>query len=181
MAPGSGRDGTSSTVLGTHPFSREVMIMRVAKQWSKGGAIAILAIGLVLLWSTPAFAQQGRGGWGAGSPYNRLYDPATVETIRGEVVGVDQVSPMKGMSYGVHLRVETGEGVLPVHLGPAWYLDNQEAHLAVGDEVEVTGSRVQFDGAPAIIAAEVRRGEQILQLRDPGGFPRWSGWRGRGL
>ncbi len=46
-------------------------------------------------------------------------------------------------------------------------------------EIEVKGSRITFAGKPAIIAAEIKKGEQILTLRDKNGFPAWSGWRRR--
>jgi hypothetical protein len=45
--------------------------------------------------------------------------------------------------------------------------------------VEVKGSRVTFEGKPAIIAAEVKKGDEVLKLRDENGFPMWSGWRRR--
>jgi hypothetical protein len=45
--------------------------------------------------------------------------------------------------------------------------------------VEVKGSRITFEGKPAIIAAEIKKGEETLKLRDENGFPVWSGWRSR--
>jgi hypothetical protein len=36
-----------------------------------------------------------------------------------------------------------------------------------------------FDGKPTIIAAEVKKGDGILKLRDKNGFPMWAGWRKR--
>jgi hypothetical protein len=45
----------------------------------------------------------------------------------------------------------------------------------------VRGSRVTFDGKPAIIAATVRKGDEELALRDAAGRPVWSGWRRRQL
>lgn len=61
---------------------------------------------LALLIATPAFAQgggkwRGSGGWGPGSQYDRQYNPQTVETVSGEVVAVEQITPIKGMSPGV--------------------------------------------------------------------------------
>jgi hypothetical protein len=47
------------------------------------------------------------------------------------------------------------------------------------DLVEVTGSRLTFQGKPALIAAEVRKGEEMLKLRDDSGYPVWAGWRRR--
>ncbi|MEJ2365960.1 MAG: DNA-binding protein, partial [Deltaproteobacteria bacterium] len=58
-------------------------------------------------------------------------------------------------------------------------IENQEVKIAPGDEIEVKGSRVTFDGKPAIIAAEVKKGNEVLVLRDASGFPLWSGWRRR--
>jgi hypothetical protein len=43
--------------------------------------------------------------------------------------------------------------------------------------VEVKGSRVTFAGNPAIIAAEVKKGDALLKLRDENGIPAWAGWR----
>ncbi|NTW50469.1 MAG: DNA-binding protein [Chlorobiales bacterium] len=106
-----------------------------------------------------------------------LYNSQTVETITGEVVSVDRIAPMKGMSYGVHVKVKTATETIPVHLGPAWFLDPQETHILKGDKVTVIGSRVDYQGKPAIIAAEVKKGEDTFRLRDENGFPAWSGWR----
>ena len=38
--------------------------------------------------------------------------------------------------------------------------------IAPGDKVEVTGSRITYEGKPTIIAAEVKKGGQVLKLRD---------------
>ncbi len=119
---------------------------------------------------------RGGGGWTDG-PYARVYDPKTVETLKGEIVQVDHVAPMSGMSEGVHVVVKGDKGTTDVHLGPAWFLDHQDAQLAVGDHVEVRGSKVNLAGKPAVIAAEVKKGNETLQLRDAQGLPMWRGWR----
>jgi hypothetical protein len=48
-----------------------------------------------------------------------------------------------------------------------------------GDKVGIKGSRVTFQGKPVIIAAEVKNGDEVLQLRDGNGFLVWAGWRRR--
>lgn len=123
-----------------------------------------------------AATMRGGGGWTSG-PYTRLYDPNTVGTVDGEIVAVDHVAPMRGMSQGVHVVVKNPKGTTDVHLGPAWYLDHQDTQLAVGDRVQVRGSKVTVDGKPAVIAAEVKKGNQMLELRDAQGLPMWRGWR----
>lgn len=122
---------------------------------------------------------KGSGGWGSGTPYDRMYNPQTVETIRGKVVSVDKIEPIRGMNYGVHLTVNTDKETISVHLGPAWYIENQDIKIAPGDMIEVKGSRIIFDGGPVLIAMEVKKGNDVLVLRDSRGFPVWSGWRRR--
>jgi hypothetical protein len=92
-------------------------------------------------------------------------------------VDVEQVTPMKGMSSGVHLMVKTEKETVSVHLGPAWYIENQDVKIEPKDKVEIKGSRVTFEGKPAIIAAEIKKGDETLRLRDDAGVPAWSGWR----
>ncbi len=112
-----------------------------------------------------------------GGGYQRMYDPATVETVTGTIESLDRTVPMRGMSRGVHLTLKTDKGSISVHLGPEWYVERLDEKLAKGDQVEVKGSRVTFAGNPAIIAAEVKKGDAVLKLRDEKGVPSWAGWR----
>ena len=141
--------------------------------------LAALLVLATLASAQPSPGPRGRGGWGPNNAYGRLFDPKTVETVRGEIVVVERFVPMQGMSGGIHLRLKTATGVLDVHLGPAWFLDHQHIALTKGDRVEVRGSRVVIAGKPAIIAAQVVRGRDVLRLRDEQGIPVWSGWRRR--
>ena len=146
-----------------------------------------LTLSLVLTASL-AFAQpmrgemkgwQGSGGWGMGTQYQRMYNPKATETITGTVESVDKITPMRGMNYGVHITVKTDKETISVHLGPGWYyierLDTN--NIENGDKVEVKGSRITMMGTPAIIAAEVKKGDSVLKLRDENGFPVWAGWK----
>ncbi len=117
---------------------------------------------------------------GAAGRYQRMYNPQTVETIRGQVVRVETATPMRGMGRGVHLVVRTDSGTIPVHLGPSWFIENQETQIEPDDQVEITGSQITINGRPALIASQVRKDGQVLQLRDPSGRPVWAAWRSRG-
>jgi len=75
--------------------------------------------------------------------------------------------------------VKTDKETISVHLGPGFYIENQDIKLETKDKVEVKGSRITFGGKPAIIAMEVKKGDEVLKLRDEAGFPVWSGWRRR--
>jgi hypothetical protein len=145
---------------------------------------ALVALLVVAMLGSVAFAQgmkwRGSGGWGPGSTYGRMYDAKTVDKVTGEVATVDTITPMRGMSGGVHVALKTEQGEVSVHLGPQWYLENQDVKIEPGDRVEITGSRVTVQGKPTIIAAEVRKGDEVLQLRDAAGVPVWAGWRKRG-
>jgi hypothetical protein len=144
------------------------------------GLIGILALVLTATaWAQPGMGQgQGRGqgrGWGAGDPSGRMYNPQTVETLSGEVVRVDQTASGRRMSSGVHFTLKTEKETIPVHLGPSWFMEKQAVTIAQGDKVEVSGSRIMYQGKPAIIAAEVKKGGQVLKLRDAAGVPAWAG------
>jgi hypothetical protein len=108
-----------------------------------------------------------------------MFDPKTMETVSGEVTGINQFTPAKGMRGGIHVNVKTDKETISVHLGPSWYLENQDVKIEPKDRVEVKGSRIVFGGKPAIIAAEVRKGQEVLTLRDESGFPAWMAWRRR--
>lgn len=97
--------------------------------------------------------------------------------MSGEVVSIDHRAPVKGMYYGIHLTVKTAKETISVHLGPGWYIENQDVKIEPKDKVEIKGSRVTFEGKAVIIAAEVTKGGEILRLRDENGFPAWAGWR----
>lgn len=135
--------------------------------------VALLAVAL----PGSAIAQSGGppGGWDDESVYGRRYDSSTVETVQGQVIEVGEFTGRRAPGRGVHLRLQTDRETIAVHLGPAYYVDFQEPKIEVGDRVTVTGSRIEYDGAPAILAATVEADAGILKLRDEMGVPRWSG------
>jgi hypothetical protein len=143
--------------------------------------IGLAAATAMVLTASISFAgwrgYQGSGGWGMGSQYQRIYNPATVETLTGTVESVDKNTPMKGMYYGVHLQVKTDKETIAVHLGPGWYIERLDTKIEKGDTIEVKGSRATIAGKSVIIAAEVKKGDSTLVLRDSAGIPAWAGWR----
>ncbi|WP_299215359.1 hypothetical protein [uncultured Aquimarina sp.] len=145
----------------------------------KNSQFKILGIAIIMIFfsaSTSVFAQKGNG-WGQNSNYGRNFNANEINTVTGTVTAVERILPNKNMSYGLHLKVKTNTETVSVHLGPTWFLDNQEIQFSKGDQVNVTGSRIIFEDAPAIIAIEVVKDEHILYLRDKNGYPVWSGWR----
>jgi hypothetical protein len=144
--------------------------------------IGIVLAATMFFTATAAVAQKwkgwrGSGGWGMGSTYQRMYDPATVATVSGTVEFVNKVTPMKGMYSGIHLAVKVDNEVVDVHLGPEWYIERLDTKIEKGDKIEVKGSKVTIAGKSAVIAAEVKKGDSVLVLRDANGIPAWAGWR----
>jgi hypothetical protein len=76
----------------------------------------------------PPVSQALRGDVG------RVYDPSTVETVAGEVLGVERVPSRRGWrADGVRVVLATpAAGTLSVHLGPAWFVDAQEMAVEPG-------------------------------------------------
>jgi hypothetical protein len=132
---------------------------------------------LVLLMATYAWSQPGMGGGGGkgrmgqGSGMGMPYNPQTVETVTGEVT---QVQQMQGRAGGVHLQLKTAKETLMVILGPASYLEQQKVKIAVGDKLEIKGSRMQHPQMAMLIAGELKKGDQVIKLRDDQGKPLWA-------
>ena len=103
----------------------------------------------------------------------RNYDSKTAETIQGKVLSVEK-TPSKRQGHGVHLTLQTDKETIPVHLGPDWYIDKQTPRIEANDTVTVTGSRVTVGEKPVLIAAQVKKGNEVLKLRDDSGVPAWS-------
>lgn len=99
--------------------------------------------------------------------------------LPGEVLSIEKVACGQGRHHGVNLLLKTAKGKLAVHLGPTWFVDSQRTKFAPHDVVEVAGSRVTFDGKAALIATEIRKGNERLRLRTPDGTPLWVESRAR--
>jgi hypothetical protein len=134
-------------------------------------------LALIILLLVAAAAAQTPGG-GAGAPAGAapgLYNPQTVETVSGVVVSVPATKGQEGFPEPARLILDTGAGKIPVVLGPAWFVAQQGLKIAPLDKIAVTGSRITIKGKPALVAAEIKKGGQVMELRDKQtGAPRWG-------
>ncbi len=142
----------------------------------------LITLSCAALFSAAVSAQQnfgrmgGRGGMrGEGQ---RMYDPSQAEIVSGEVIAVKDIEAKKGKMSGVGLELNADGQTLLVYLGPHIYVDLQNIRVSAGDNVEIKGVRVVIDGQQALIAGEVRKGGEVLQLRDNNGTPLWAGTQG---
>ena len=145
----------------------------------------VVAAVVVMVVSTVAFGQPWQGwkdcgGWcreNGGGP-GRMYDPAKAETVQGEVTAVEKIGGGGRMGPGIGLKLKTASGELTVHLGPQWYIEQQgEIPIKGGDTVEVKGVKESRGGQEFFLAGEVKKGGNVLKLRDESGVPLWAGWR----
>ena len=129
-----------------------------------------LAIALVAL-STAASAQRGMRGGGH-------YNAATEITLTGLVESVTTaVSPGRG-GGGLHLTLGTSSGQSEVRVGPASFVSSRHVTFSKGDALTVIGSKITVGDREVILAREIRKGEQVLTLRDTRGVPLWALRRG---
>jgi hypothetical protein len=112
----------------------------------------------------------------------KLYNPQAVVTLAGKVVAINRHAAKAGKPERVIMALQTDQGAVKVNLGPAAYFDQQALKLAPGDQVEVKGVRVNRPKESIFIAGEVRKGDQVLKLRDDAtGRPLWlKGKKGNG-
>jgi sporulation protein YlmC with PRC-barrel domain len=118
-------------------------------------------------------------GPGREDPYKKIFNSKTIKTISGQVIKVDQVpEPGFGMEVRLTVFIDKKE-VLPVYLGPALYIvgPGQAKHFKIGDQVTVSGSQATRGGELFMIATTVKRGNEVLRLRDKDGNPEWIGWK----
>ena len=140
--------------------------------------VGLLVAGVVLsvaLAESPGALPQGK----PGAAYMVLFDPSRIDVIEGTIIRLHQVPQPKVWLTSVRALVRTRQGEVSVELGPAWFIDNQELHLAVDDRISITGSRVKAHGVESLVALEVRRGHEALRLRSNDGTPVWVAWTWR--
>jgi hypothetical protein len=130
----------------------------------------ILIVGLVLtLLALPAYAAAPEQN--AKVP---KYDRAAETVFKGVVEEVkDRECPISG-GMGAHLMLKLGDGqVLEVHLATTKFVQSYELVFSKGDEIQVTGTKVKFEDKDAILAREIKKGNDIFVFRDKDGKPVW--------
>lgn len=107
----------------------------------------------------------------------RFYNPETVVTVSGEVQNVEtRTFGPSGFGLLV-LSLKTDKETISVNVGPEQYVSSQGFKFEKGDKIQVKGSKVEIRGENVILAAEIKKGDKILKLRDENGMPLWGGPR----
>lgn len=149
------------------------------------GWLTLFLLIIPVLLCAQARTNRGMNNWGNDTQYVRMFNPGTIQTLTVTVEKVETFTPQKGMALGIRLITNANDKLVAVHLGPVWFISNQDIQIEKGDTLEVIGSLIQYDGEEVLIAKTVQRGEDVLTLRNDFGRPVWAGWmrgqaRGRG-
>ncbi len=151
--------------------------MRTLLQFA-GAVTLALTVASELSAQTKMPGMGGMGGMGRGKAAMNMptYDPKSIATVSGVLTAIDTVASMgMGVGPGVHLTMRAGKQTWPVHVGPVPFLVKQTLRLKVGDSVTVKGSKVIVSTVPTLVAAQITRGKESLDLRDAAGLPLWRG------
>lgn len=113
-----------------------------------------------------------------GAPAEPHYDTATNVDVMVVIVEVKDVAvgnPLSGMHLIVRPEMsKTNAETTDVYLAPDDYLKDFGCHFVKGDRVQIKGSKVKFNGGPAVLAREVRLEATTVYLRDDQGVPYWK-------
>ncbi len=142
------------------------------KSWPEIIGIVLLLGGLLTVG--PAW---GQVPWAvAARAAKRLqYDRGSEVTVTGTVTEVEQLPPRRFERLSrVHLELKTDRETVIVQLGPQSWLEQHNFHLAPGDQLKIKGSRITHPLRTFIIAAQVQKNGQVLQLRDETGRSLWG-------
>lgn len=111
----------------------------------------------------------------SGPRTTQRFEPQAVETVDGQVLGVDRVPIQDQLAYSVRLTLGRAEGgPVQVSLGPGWYLSEHGLSFSPRDVVEVHGVRVEREGKSSIVAQDVKKNGKVVRLRDERGRPLWG-------
>ena len=102
------------------------------------------------------------------------YDPSTQTTISGVIEEVKEFQcPVSG-TLGYHLVLKSHDQLVTVHVAASKFLRDYEISFAKGDQIEVLGSKVTLEsGEQAVLAKEIKRGQNTYAFRDKDGNPLW--------
>jgi hypothetical protein len=154
-------------------------------------ALAGAGIATLVFTATPLQAQNQTGWWPMGRPMmgngwqrggpmgprgggmscrnGGMFNADDLVTLQGTATAVNRY----GSHQGMFLTLQTAQETLEVHLGPAWYLEDQGFAIVPNSPVEVKGFRSDWQGESVLMASEVTQGDRVLQLRDADGYPIW--------
>jgi hypothetical protein len=139
--------------------------------------VPVVACCFLLFTSVIAGADaRDMGGWQEDGAYNKLYQSSELDKIKGYVLKIIEVVPMKGMAPGIGLIMKDGDGdKVVVHIGPKWFLGDSIG-VKRGERIKVKGSWAEIDGKDVFMASKIKKGDFFeLKVRlTKNGKPFWT-------
>jgi sporulation protein YlmC with PRC-barrel domain len=136
------------------------------------------ALGYVPARSSQELSGDNDKAWGSSGRHAMSYNTNAVKTITGTVESVGSFKPEAapaGAAGGLRLRVKTTDGnLVTVYAGPTSYAEQKDFFIMPGDQISITGSEAKIRSRTVILASELKKGSQTLELRDQSGKPLWS-------
>ncbi|HET6931476.1 MAG TPA: hypothetical protein VFI45_14220 [Candidatus Acidoferrum sp.] len=126
-------------------------------------------------WMAAAAAMALSGGvqgqQPAAAPATRQgeYDVKRESEIVGTVVAFDANS--KTAPFGARATLQTGSGLMEVHLGNPRLLTANHFSIETGDTLRIVGENLAAGNANLFVARIVQKGTQALAVRTTRGFP----------
>lgn len=122
-----------------------------------GTAVVIL---VVLLFTSPR-------------PRVPVYSTSSEGILQGVVQDVQEFyCPISG-DEGTHLLVKTEDGTWQVHVAPTRFLRDKKLSFSKGDQIQVVGSRIIYNGHETLIVRTVTRANETTAFREPNGKSMW--------
>lgn len=96
----------------------------------------------------------------------------SVEAFKGTVKRVDRVQMPNGTQ--IQLVLTTDQGDMLIIVGPASFVDKSKVKMQAGDKLEVSGYMIKANGDQVMMASEIKKNGNSLQLRDQNRQPMWQ-------
>jgi hypothetical protein len=97
-----------------------------------------------------------------------VYDASKETKIQGSITKINAVNT--GFA-GTHVKLESSEGAVDVHLGAGPAADPARLGLSVGQSVEITGMMATVGGRNVFLARTLVEGDRTITLRNEHGIP----------
>lgn len=160
LAPLKGLGGTGFSKVGKRQMRRTIS-MGIGTVWVAGA----------VLFSSGAGAQQKNQAPVVQG--TQTYNVSREAALQGTVVKYTPASNTP--PFGARVTVQTGSGVVDVHLGSAGLLAANHVSLSAGDTVRVIGENVAFGSGAQFVARVIQKGGQTVALRSIRGIPLMGG------
>jgi translation initiation factor IF-1 len=103
-----------------------------------------------------------------------VYSSSVLSQRSGTIEAFTPYTPADSDTVWVVMQLNTGGSIVPVLLGPVWYMERQDVRIETGDLVSVNTVRTR--GSAMEYATNLTNQNGYMTLRSPSDLPVWNGW-----